>query len=117
MIPFIELAYESGIEDLNAPQPGCIRGYKTHAPRAFSAQVDGTKCIYVARNPLDVRSAAVYLLDFQACYGGFQVLVRAATASSPVAENVIRGELMLCGYALVRARVAPKLPRDVGSVW
>jgi hypothetical protein len=55
VIPFIELAYDYGIEDLDAPQPGCIRGYKTHKHPSFCSAVEGTKVIYVARNPLDVR--------------------------------------------------------------
>lgn len=59
VIPFIELGYDYGIEDFNAPQPGCIRGFKTHKSMDFSARVEGTKCIYVCRNPLHVRFKAL----------------------------------------------------------
>ena len=65
VIPFIELAYDSGVQDLNAPQPGCIRGYKTHECMPFSAMVEVTKCIYIARNPLHVRPVATPLIASQ----------------------------------------------------
>jgi hypothetical protein len=55
VIPFIELAYDCGIENLDAPQPGCIRGFKTHTCLPLSAMQEGTKCIYIARNPIHVR--------------------------------------------------------------
>ena len=58
VVPFIEMGYDYGIQDLDAPQPGSFRAFKSHAPRQFSPLVEGAKCIYMARNPLNVRSTA-----------------------------------------------------------
>lgn len=60
VIPFIELHHAYGYEDLDAPQPGCQRAFKTHrwqpwCPGGFQ---DYCKYIYVIRDPVDVRFSA-----------------------------------------------------------
>lgn len=61
VIPFIELHHAYGYEDLDAPQPGCLRAFKTHRwqPLCAGGFRDDCKYIYVIRNPVEVRSAAI----------------------------------------------------------
>lgn len=69
VIPFIELHRSFGIEDLDAPQPGCLRAFKTHhrQPSCPGGFRDDVKYIYVVRDPIEVRLCRKILSFSLAC--------------------------------------------------
>ena len=59
VIPHLEVHSGYGGANLDDPQPGCVRAFKTHrvkrwCPGGFQ---EDCKYIYVARNPVDVRAS------------------------------------------------------------
>jgi hypothetical protein len=56
VVPCLEMAGDYGYTDLQQPQPGCLRAYKTHLPQQFCPYRSDVKYIFVARNPEDVRA-------------------------------------------------------------
>jgi hypothetical protein len=61
VIPCLEMAHDYGYQDLEKEQPGCLRAFKTHFSRKQCHFSHDAKYIYVARNPIDVRTHTLKL--------------------------------------------------------
>lgn len=62
-IPCLEMAYDYGYTDINAPQAAHPRVFKTHAWKHHCPWLDEAKYIYVVRDPLDAGPSFYHFLE------------------------------------------------------
>lgn len=62
-IPCLEMAHDHAYGDLQAPQVGCLRAYKTHFWRPHCPLEDKAKYIYIIRDPVPASTSFFHFLE------------------------------------------------------
>lgn len=98
VIPCLEMGWDYGYRDMDAPQGYAPRVYKTHAWRRDCPQGDGAKYIFVVRDPMDAGPSFFYFLrNWFFCEG-----------------DIHMDEFL---QEFVLARGAPETPMQNASMW
>ena len=63
VIPCLEMAYEYGYTNLQAPQPSSLRAFKTHFGRQQCPWVPHAKYIYVCRDPVEAATSFYHFME------------------------------------------------------